>query len=246
RVIDEKSMEIREYEEKIVFAKSEIERTRQNLEWLSVRIKTMKDFGHIVPQQMLDSLDFKKSKIKALIKLQRRFEDLLRKKKRSSKGHARMKASDNTDDGFSSDIKKSVTRKLKTSQLGDWLELVGDGDHLRLENRLPILFASGSAGVAKEYKQFLKNLAALVKDYDIRIFVEGYADTDPIRSNKYRSNYELGAKRAANVTHELIKNGVKPSVFKIGSTGEYRVAPHKASEWKSLERHVNITIMLKG
>jgi flagellar motor protein MotB len=75
------------------------------------------------------------------------------------------------------------------------------------KNRLPILFASGSANakVAKEYKTFLKNLLVLVKSHDIIVVVEEYADTDPIHSKKYRSNFELGATRAANVAYILIK-----------------------------------------
>ncbi len=248
RIMSPLELEIRECEDKIVFAKSEIKKTRDNLKWLSLNIKQMEDFGHFVPKSMYDSIKFKKSKIKALKKLQMRFEDLLKRKTASGKrtSFKKTKVKGKKADKISGNgLEQDLQMKLKKSGLGDWIELTKSGGPLRLENRLPILFASGSASVAKEYKTFLKNLATLVKKYDIRVIVEGFADTDPIKTKKYRSNFELGATRAANVAYVLIKNGVKPKAVKIGSTGEYRLASHKASEWKSLERHVNLTILFK-
>jgi chemotaxis protein MotB len=129
--------------------------------------------------------------------------------------------------------------------LKDWLDVVKDQDRYRIENRLPLLFASGSARIANEYDIFLDNLALVLKDCPMNVFVDGYADIDPINTTKYPSNFELGAVRAANVVHALIKKGMDPSMFKIGSTGRYRFAGHEASEWKALERHVNITVVLE-
>ena len=96
---------------------------------------------------------------------------------------------------------------VKKAGLEDWVEVMeSDGSCAKINNTLPILFSSGSAALAKEYKSFLRKLARFLKPYDVKIYVNGYADPDPIHTKKYPSNLELGASRAANVVHE---NGEK-------------------------------------
>jgi chemotaxis protein MotB len=115
-----------------------------------------------------------------------------------------------------------------------------------MKTTLPILFSSGSATVAREYKLFLKKLAAFLKPYDVKVLVNGYADTVPIKSKKYPSNFELGAARAANIVHQLVRSGLKPAVFKIASPGEYRFAAKEMSKQKSFERRAEVTVIFSG
>ncbi|MBI9092169.1 MAG: OmpA family protein [Desulfobacterium sp.] len=135
---------------------------------------------------------------------------------------------------------------IKKAGLQDWVDVVGDGTCVRIENQLPILFASGKANLVNEYKVFLKKFARFLKPYDVRIHVDGYADTDPIHTARYPSNFELGATRAANIVHELVRNGLKPSVFKIGSTGEHRFYANKTSKRKLLERRAQVSVIFSG
>jgi flagellar motor protein MotB len=100
--------------------------------------------------------------------------------------------------------------------------------------------------VAKEYQPFLKKLASFLKPYDVKILVNGYADTVPIKSNQYPSNFELGAARAANIVHQLVNQGLKPSIFKIETTGEYRFAAKEPSQQKSFERRARVTVIFTG
>ncbi|MCP4116855.1 MAG: OmpA family protein [Desulfobacteraceae bacterium] len=139
-----------------------------------------------------------------------------------------------------------LARAVRKAGLQDWVEVVGDGTCVRIENQLPILFASGKANLVKEYKSFLRKLARFLKPYDVRVVVDGYADSDPIRTARYPSNFELGATRAANIVHELVKNGLKPSVFKIASTGEYRFQAKKSSKRKLLERRAQVSVIFSG
>ena len=89
-------------------------------------------------------------------------------------------------------------------------------------------------------------IAKLLKVYDVKIMVKGYADIDPIHTKKYPSNFELGAVRAANVVHELIKNGLKPSIFQINSSGKYRFSANRELKQKALERRAEVTIVFIG
>ncbi|MCA1794083.1 MAG: OmpA family protein, partial [Desulfobacteraceae bacterium] len=93
---------------------------------------------------------------------------------------------------------------------------------------------------------FFKDLAGLIKGHDVRIVVDGYADTDPINTRQYPSNFELGAARAAAVVHALVEKGIKSGVFKIGSTAQYRFDAQKTTEWKHLQRHVTIAVFFRS
>jgi flagellar motor protein MotB len=147
----------------------------------------------------------------------------------------------------SNTIKKSkIEAAVKRADLDDWVVVNGDDTCLRIETTLPILFSSGSAKVAKEYQPFLKKLASFLKPYDVKILVNGYADTVPIKSNQYPSNFELGAARAANIVHQLVNQGLKPSIFKIETTGEYRFAAKEPSQQKSFERRARVTVIFTG
>jgi chemotaxis protein MotB len=136
--------------------------------------------------------------------------------------------------------------EIQKAGLSDWIEITDSGTCLRLKTTLPILFPIGSAEIAKEYKSFFMRFANLLKAYEVQIMVHGYADIDPINTSKYPSNFELGAIRAANVVHELVKNGLKPSIFKINSPGKYRFSASGEPTQKALERRAEVTVIFVG
>jgi chemotaxis protein MotB len=142
--------------------------------------------------------------------------------------------------------KSKIEAAVKRADLDDWVAVNGDDTCLRIETTLPILFSSGSAKVSKEYQGFFKKLASFLKPYDVKVLVNGYADTLPINTKQYPSNFELGAARAANIIHELVKQGLKPSIFKIETTGEYRFAAKEPSKQKSFQRRAQVTVIFSG
>lgn len=142
--------------------------------------------------------------------------------------------------------KAKLQAAIHQSGIGDWVEIVGTGTCLKLEITLPILFPSGSAKVAREYTSFFNRLAEFLKPYDVKVFVAGYADKVPIKNKTYPSNFELGATRAANIVHQLVNSGLKPSIFKIESTGRYRFAAKQISKQNSIERRAEVTIVFSS
>ncbi len=146
-------------------------------------------------------------------------------------------------DGIS---KTELQKAINKAGLSDWVEIVGTGTCLRIETTLPILFPTGSAKIATEYKTFFKTLADFLKPYDVKILVNGYADVVPINNKKYPSNFELGATRAANIVHQMVSHGLKPSIFKVESTGKHRFAAKGMSKQKSLERRAEVTVIFSG
>ncbi len=151
-----------------------------------------------------------------------------------------------TSDEYDSISKTKLQSAINEAGLNDWVEIIGTGTCLKMETTLPILFPTGSARVANEYRSFFKKLADFLKPYDVKILVNGYADTVPIQNKKYPSNFELGATRAANIVHQLVSNGLNPSIFKIESTGKYRFAAKGMSKQKTFERRAEVMVIFSG
>jgi chemotaxis protein MotB len=87
-----------------------------------------------------------------------------------------------------------------------------------------LLFASGSADVAKEGKLALANLAkALNQNADININVEGHTDSMPI-VKKFVDNWALSVARSTAITRILI-NDYKVNPTRIISSGRSQYLP---------------------
>ncbi|MEM6379096.1 MAG: OmpA family protein, partial [Bacteroidota bacterium] len=76
----------------------------------------------------------------------------------------------------------------------------------------PVNYRSGSYGLSKDERDALAELAETLKaNPEVKILVEGHADTDKVKAGAgYADNWELSTKRALRVVRELVKNGVNP------------------------------------
>ncbi len=253
---------IDQHQNEIKVLENQIRSIEKDMDWLVLKINRISDAGRQPASDLTDSVIAKEKKIQYLKKEKARLSALnasyiktYESQKKSSptipSGVKNQILSENINTDINSShrpsVKKaSIEKRIKDLGLDDWVEVAGDGTCLKINTTLPILFSSGSARVAKEYKNFLKKLALFLKPYDIKVVVDGYADTDPIHTKRYPSNLELAASRAANIVHELVKNGLKPSIFKIGTTGEYRFAATQPIKQKSFHRRAQVTVIFAG
>ena len=252
-----------DYRTQVGILNEQIHDTQKALDWLIVKINRISDSGRSIPKLLHDSVELKEKKIYQLKAQKERLADAvakyqkiydIKKAREKKKTSIRVSSTPDMKDSIKGDVKSNVSEKLpdieqavKRAGLEDWVEVMeSDGSCAKINNTLPILFSSGSAALAKEYKSFLRKLARFLKPYDVKIYVNGYADPDPIHTKKYPSNLELGASRAANVVHEMVKNGLKPSIFKIGSTGEHRFAAKMQSSKKTFQRSAQLTVVFSG
>ena len=240
----------------------QIQDTRKDLDWLIIKMNRIVDSERSIPKLLYDSVELKEKKISQLEQQKKyltvtveKYREMYDRKKNGETKQLPIQVSSTPKQKDSA--KKTVqptepaqlpdiAQAVKEAGLGDWVDVLADGSCAKLNNTLPILFPSGSATLAKEYKFFLKKLALFLKPYDVKVYVNGYADPDPIRTPRYPSNLELGAYRAANVVHEMVKYGLKPDIFKIGSTGEYRFAAKMESSTKNFQRRAQLTVVFSG
>jgi chemotaxis protein MotB len=108
-----------------------------------------------------------------------------------------------------------------------------------------ILFPSGKADLHDEGKNALAELAAILKTIPDRDFqVAGHTDNVPIRSKRFKSNWELSTARAVTVVKFLQEAGVGPARLSASGYAEYQPAADNNTEaGKAANRRIEIVLM---
>ena len=113
-----------------------------------------------------------------------------------------------------------------------------------------VYFRSGSADLTEKGVQELKKVARRIRtEYpDRTIRVEGYTDSKPIGDKldeKYPSNWELSAARAARVVrHFQWTHDMAPKRFEVVGFGPYHpVATNETAEGRRKNRRVRVAVL---
>ncbi len=115
---------------------------------------------------------------------------------------------------------------------------------IRIELNASVLFAQGEAVLQQDARGVLGEVAGLLKDGPQRIEVEGHTDDLPITNDKYASNWELSAVRAASVVRLFIENGVQDARLSAIGHGAVRpVAPNDTPANQARNRRVAVMIL---
>ncbi|MEQ8861762.1 MAG: type VI secretion system protein TssL, long form [Pseudomonadales bacterium] len=105
-------------------------------------------------------------------------------------------------------------------------------------------FESGRADLSPDFRPVLRIIQDVLRKTDGRIMVEGHSDDVPIRTARFRSNWELSSARAVSVAHGLFGNGsLAESRFTI--TGHADTKPLVSNETpagRARNRRVEIVI----
>lgn len=110
-----------------------------------------------------------------------------------------------------------------------------------------LLFDSASADLKKESLPFITTIGSLIKKSQRQVLIEGHTDNIPLRSERYSSNLELSAARAANVFSSLLEAGsISPDRATVSGYGEYRpVASNATPEDRARNRRVDIVFVAR-
>ncbi|MDX1635074.1 MAG: flagellar motor protein MotB [Marinobacter sp.] len=109
-------------------------------------------------------------------------------------------------------------------------------------------FPSGSAQVTYEFEGLLLRMAEVFENLPGKLTIEGHTDNLPIRSDRFQSNWDLSAVRAASVANVLLANpdleADRLAVKGLAAT-EPR-ASNDTPEGRALNRRVEIILDLSG
>jgi len=142
-------------------------------------------------------------------------------------------------------LKKSVDNYLKQNGLSNNVSTKIDERGLQVSLNSNLFFDSGKADIKPQSIKQLISIGKILNKVDNYVRIEGHTDSTPINNFEFRSNWQLSAVRATNVTELLISQaGIIPKKISAVAYGEYRpVATNNTEVGKAKNRTVDIIIL---
>jgi chemotaxis protein MotB len=104
-----------------------------------------------------------------------------------------------------------------------------------------ILFSSGTSRMNYKGTKTVKQIFELLNQFNYDVTIEGHTDDSPMRSDKFPSNWELSAARAADVARILVRQGFDPDRLSIQGFAEFRPkVPNDRPENRAVNRRIEI------
>lgn len=123
------------------------------------------------------------------------------------------------------------------------VEIRGDKLWFAIEIRSALLFEPGDVIPAIEADPIISKIAEVLKGIENPIHVEGYTDNQPVSGDRFPSNWELSAARAAAVVRMLEMNGVDSSLMAAVGYGEFKPAySNRTLEGQQLNRRIIVVV----
>ncbi len=109
-------------------------------------------------------------------------------------------------------------------------------------------FPSGEETLTTDFLVALNNLATVIEKSEGDIIIAGHTDDRPIKTEQFRSNWDLSAARANSVVHYLLEyTDVDSSrLAAMGYADSRPLAPNDSPENRALNRRVEVIIRKAG
>lgn len=121
------------------------------------------------------------------------------------------------------------------------VEIVVEEEGVYLRIRDAALFSTAEATLSPEGRALVLSLSEITRGLEIPTIVSGHADSRPIRTAAFPSNWELSAARAAGVARVLVSAGQAPETLRVQSFGEFQpVADNGTAEGQAKNRRVEL------
>ena len=107
-----------------------------------------------------------------------------------------------------------------------------------------VLFDSGRTDIKPAGGEALKQVAGILKTIGDRHFqIAGDTDNVPIQTSRFPSNWELSTRRAVEVVHFLVAQGLRPEAVSAAGYGEFDpIAPNDTEAHRQRNRRIEITL----
>ncbi len=142
------------------------------------------------------------------------------------------------------EIDKNVQMTFKDDISKGAINFKSEQERIIIEYPAEDSFKSGSAELTDKMKRASQKLAFLLKDRNVLISIAGYTDSIPIRTAKFRNNWDLSAMRASSVATEMTKYvKFSPEQIEVRGYGEgHPKASNSTAAGRKLNRRLEIVI----
>lgn len=108
-----------------------------------------------------------------------------------------------------------------------------------------VLFDSGKSELSKAGEAALTEVLDILKEFkDRRFLIAGHTDNVPVRSSRYKNNWQLSTARAVSVLEFMIEAGFEPKNLGAAGYGEFDpVAPNDTADNRQLNRRIEIILV---
>lgn len=140
------------------------------------------------------------------------------------------------------DLEKQLADEIQKGEIR--LKKYHDRIIINIDDR--ISFDSGQSELKKNFLPTLAKISKILSDYpEYYIVIEGHTDDVPIKTARFRNNWQLSTERALAVLDYLLKDTkLDPRRFSAAGYGEYRpIVPNDTKENRSLNRRVDIVVI---
>lgn len=104
-------------------------------------------------------------------------------------------------------------------------------------------FKTASAELNDDYYDVIDEIREVLREKPGKVFVEGHTDNIPIKTARFRSNWELSSSRAVSVAHELMKDDINERRFAIsGYSDTVPLVANNSRDNRARNRRVEIVI----
>ncbi len=110
-----------------------------------------------------------------------------------------------------------------------------------------LLFKSGSDAVEPKGVEALQKIAeVMIKNTDINMAIEGHTDSIPIKTNRFKDNWDLSVARSVSVVRLLQDSGLDPQRVTAAGKGEYTpIGDNSTKEGRAKNRRTELVLTPK-
>jgi chemotaxis protein MotB len=140
------------------------------------------------------------------------------------------------------ELRAMMAQKSKQDELAGVQVLIRRNEIvLRLADN--VVFASGTDEIQPAARTVLAHIADGLKDRKLDIRVEGHTDDKPIKTFRFRSNWDLSTSRATAVVADFANAGIEPTRLSAAGYGEFHpIATNATPEGRALNRRVDVVV----
>jgi chemotaxis protein MotB len=143
------------------------------------------------------------------------------------------------------ELRRQLSARLQRQIQHGNVEIGVDSRGLVVSIREAGSFASGSADLSDGARALLADIAAPLSELPQPIRIEGHTDDTPIRTSRFRSNWELSTARATQVIAFLQNDlGLPASRLSAAGYGEFHPrVPNASAAARAENRRVDLVIL---
>jgi chemotaxis protein MotB len=145
------------------------------------------------------------------------------------------------------ELEKNLEAMAQGDESLKGLQVILHRNELILRLADSIFFDVGDDSLKGPATLLLHTLAPELAKRHVDIRVEGHTDDRPIRTARFRSNWDLSTGRATAVLAKLAAEGIDPPRLSAAGYGEFRpIASNASEDGRKQNRRVDLVVSIKG